>query len=141
MSALWSLWAILNTPSKFDNDPYGGLTNQWGHYSGSAALFMLFSAGWFAVFGEMPYRWPVAFGMITFYAVFIEWFKQGWQGRDSVEDTLFFALGPITVAASVEEVAFRGSISTMAVHVYAMAFFIGLAGSLCLAYAFQRLPK
>jgi hypothetical protein len=141
VNALWAFWAILNTPSKFDNDAYGGFTNQATHCGGSAAIFALICIAWFSVFGEMPYRWPVVFGMVAAYAVFIEWFKQGWQGRDAIEDTGFVALGCTAIAASFKEVGFEGYISTLAMHNGYMAGFIALAFCLCLAYAIQRLPK
>jgi hypothetical protein len=78
---------------------------------------------------------------IAAYAVAIEWWAQGWKGRDSIEDTAFVALGPIAIAASFEEVGFNGWISTLELHNGYLAGFIALAFCLCLAYAIQRLPK
>lgn len=117
------------------------MANQWGHCSGSAAIFTLICIAWFSVFGEMPLRWPLAFVQIAAYAIVIEWWKQAWQGRDAIEDTAFVALGPIALAASFKEVGFEGYISTLAMHNGYMAGFIILAFCLCLAYAIQRLPK
>jgi hypothetical protein len=139
--ALWAFWAILNTPSKFEGDPYGGFLNQWSHCTVSAAIFAAICIGWSAIFGEMPLRWPVAMLQIAAYAVVIEWWTQGWKGRDSIEDTAFVALGPIAIAASFEEVGFNGWISTLELHNGYLAGFIALAFCLCLAYAIQRLPK
>lgn len=108
MGKIARFWRLLNTPSQFTKDPYGGFLNQWGHYTGGAAFFVLSCCSYFVWAGEMPDRYVAAFLVIAGYAVFIEWRVQGWRGSDSVEDTLFVAMGALTVATSVQEMAAVG---------------------------------
>lgn len=136
---LRDLIKTLSQPSKFEGDPYGGLLNQWGHYSLGVACFVLIATGHFAFFGEMPYRWLVAGLLIAFYAICIEWIWQGWRGLDSMEDTLFYAMGPLTVAVSVVEVSAAYPISYVAVRpVWAFTAVASAAGA-SIVYAISRI--
>jgi di/tricarboxylate transporter len=133
------LWRIFNTPSRFDGDPYGGFLNQWGHYTGGAASFMMACGAWFIVDGEMPPRYIAAGVLVLAYALLIEVAAQGWRGLDSVEDTLFVAMGAITVASSVEEAAAVGWLSQVTINVGGLMASIAFAFSACLVYAATRI--
>lgn len=130
---------MLNTPSDFDRRPYAALTNQWGHYSGGAAVFLLFSAAWFALAGEMPLRYILAGALIAAYAIGIEVIAQGWRGKDSIEDTLFVSMGALTVAVSAQEVAVAGGYSIVQVDVTRLAVAVLAALAACIGYAWARL--
>jgi len=132
------LWAAIKEPSRFAGDPYGGLTNQWGHYAFGVAVFILSACGWFAATGEMPLRWPLAALIVLAYAVFIEAVGQGWSGADSLEDSTFVAMGTITVAGSVEEIAWSGWQSVVVVNVLFLALSILAAAAACIFYAVRR---
>jgi hypothetical protein len=132
------LWASLSEPSRFEGDPYGGLTNQWGHYAFGVAVFILCACAWFAATGEMPLRWPLVALIVLAYAVCIEAITQGWDGTDSLEDTTFVAMGAITVAGSVEEIAWSGWQSVVVVNVLFLALSILAAAAACIFYAVRR---
>ena len=140
MNALQDLWAMLNTPSKFDGDPYGGLMNQWGHYAIGVALFCLACAAHFAVFGEMPRRFWAAGLLVAAYFLVIECWVQGWQGKDSLEDAGYFGFGAFTPAASIKEIGFSGDVSTLLLNVGVMAAWITCAILACLYYGIKRIP-
>ena len=128
----------LKTPSQFDGDPYGGLTNQWGHYTLGAAVMILTCAAWFFAFGEMPPRYWAAGALVLVYAVLIEWRAQGWRGRDSAEDTLFTAMGILTVASSAREVEVAGRQSIVVVDVVNVTGCILAAALAVIVYAVRR---
>ena len=132
------LWAILATPSRFEGDPYGGLLNQWGHYTLGAAVYILACAAWFFVDGEMPHRWIAAGAMSALYGLAWELFRQGWRGRDTVEDWAFTSGGMFTVASSVQEVAASGWQSEIVVEVGYLAASIAFMSWACIAYAVSR---
>ena len=75
-------------PSAFLNDWYGWLTNQSGHIL--LGVFMAFFVCLIAFFalGELPFRLDV-FAACLFGYVAFELFTQGWQGYDTLEDTVF----------------------------------------------------
>ncbi len=141
MQRLWNLISTLSQPSKFANDPYGGLLNQWGHYSLGAAIFVLTASGYFMAFGEMPYRIPLAAALILAYASLIELAWQGWRGKDSIEDSLFFSGGVITVAASTHEIAIRYPYSVILFRPEEAFAMITAAIGFSVAYAISRVRR
>ena len=136
--SLRRLWAILATPSRFEGDPYGGLLNQWGHYTLGAAVYILACAGWFFLHGEMPPRGAAAIVMIGAYGIGWELRRQGWRGRDTLEDTGFFGGGVLTVASSVQEIAASGWQSEIVVEFGYLAASIAFMSWACVAYAVSR---
>lgn len=105
--AVWlAFWGELNTPSAYQDDPYGALANQSGHLALGAFLAAALSLAYCGIFGEMPFRWPVWASVVTTYLVAVEWLKQGWSGADSVIDSAFVALGAAAPLVSLKEVAF-----------------------------------
>ena len=137
------LFASLATPSRFEGDPYGGLLNQWGHYTLGVVVYILVCSAWFFFWslfgaGEMPPRWDAAGVVIAAYLLGWEIWRQGWQGRDTLEDTGFFAGGVLTVASSVQEIAASGWRSEIVVDLgYLVAAIIAMSWA-CIAYAVSR---
>ena len=75
-------------PEAFLDDWYGWLTNQAGHILlGVFMAFVLCLVAYFAA-GELPGRVDV-FAACLFGYVAFELFTQGWQGYDTLEDTVF----------------------------------------------------
>ena len=78
----------LISPSAFLDDWYGWLTNQASHILlGIFAAFFI-SVGSYLAIGELPYRIDVFVVCLLGYVAF-ELLTQGWQGYDTVEDTVF----------------------------------------------------
>ena len=135
---LSALWAVLNTPSDFKGDPYSALLNQWGHYAMGAGVFIFTCCACYVVLGQMPSRPLVAWSLIGFYVLVIEWRIQGWRGWDSVEDALFVAMGILTVSTTVHEVGSNGWVSTIDLHVGNLMLSLGAATAACIVYAVAR---
>lgn len=75
-------------PSAFLDDWYGWLTNQAGHILlGVFLAFFMCMIAYFAL-GELPYRIDVFWVCLLGYIAF-EIISQGWQGYDTVEDSVF----------------------------------------------------
>jgi hypothetical protein len=75
-------------PDDFLDDWYGWLTNQVSHIGVGVKLAFLMCLGAFVVTGELPYRVDV-FAVCFLGYVFFELYFQGWQGFDTVDDTVF----------------------------------------------------
>ena len=75
-------------PNAFLDDWYGWLTNQASHMA--LGVFLAFSAcvAVYFVVGEFPYRADVFAVCLLGYVAF-ELLTQGWQGYDTIEDTVF----------------------------------------------------
>lgn len=138
MGGFRALWRSLMEPSRFDGEPLLGLYNQWGHYALGAAVYILSCAAWFFAMGEMPPRWIAACVLIAAYLGLVEIRGQGWRGRDTLDDTGFFAMGVLTIASSVREVAASGWYSEIVVHVGYLAAAVFAASWACLIYAAAR---
>lgn len=138
LAALGRLWRETNTPDQFRSDPYGGLLNQWGHYSLGVAGYVMFCAAFYAIQGEMPYRAMAAFSVLTFYVVVIEAVVQGWRGRDSFEDSLFVAMGVSTIALSLQVVEEFGWKTVVLIDVGYLAVSILCALAACVLYGIRR---
>ena len=140
MSAIRQVIRILaSEPSAFDGDPYGGFLNQWGHFTGGVAAFLLACAAFFVFDGEMPPRYIAAVFVIGAYVWIIEIRVQGWRGKDSLEDTLFFSMGAMLLPGSLREVAAVGWYSEIVVNVGGVAAGLGAATGACLIYAAARI--
>ena len=97
MRGVWQLfWAEVNTPEAFQNRPYAGFINQVGHIALGVVLVLTVCSLWAqASNGKAPYPWPVAGGVIVFYVVVVELFKQKWVGADTLLDASFVSLGAV----------------------------------------------
>lgn len=92
------------TPESYKQDPYIEAANQLGHMTVGAIASLFLCCGFFAVFGEMPYRWHVWLVVGLAYAGIVEYAIQGWAGRDSLADLFFVQLGVTMVLMPVKEV-------------------------------------
>lgn len=124
-------------PSSFRGDPYGGLLNQWGHYALGAASFVLVCLAYSLWAKEMPYRYPTAAVMIGVYLAF-EIGVQKWRGKDTLEDTLFYAMGVLTIATTIQEVQAEGMYSMLVVDRAGLAVAIITASAAALVYGATR---
>ena len=105
--AVWaSFWGELNTPDCYHDDPYGGGLNQLGHVALGSTAAVMACLIWAGIFDEMPYRRPLGMAVAGGYTVVIEWWRQGWQGADSIVDSAFFSMGVSLPLVSLHEVAF-----------------------------------
>ena len=103
-AALAAFWDELNTPTKYQDDPYGAAVNQLGHVALGAFAVSAVCVAWQLAFGEMPYRVSTWLILTTGYALLVEWVVQGWSRADSMIDTAFVALGFLIPLASFKEV-------------------------------------
>ena len=78
----------LTTPSSFDRDWYGYLTNQAAHALSGCVVVGLICAITFLLKGDMPYKVNVFWGVAVSYAA-KELIWDRWNGLDTVEDFLF----------------------------------------------------
>ncbi|WP_284262451.1 hypothetical protein [Roseicyclus amphidinii] len=141
LTRLRRFWAMLNTPSDFQGEPYGAVTNQISHSAVAAWLFLFLSCSYFVVVGEMPPRWGVGWMVVVGYALLIEWRVQGWRGRDSWADVAFWAALVVLIAASTEEVRADGFHSHIIVNIAVLWSGLVGVGMAWLAYALARMPQ
>lgn len=89
------------SPDFYRRQPELWLANQSGHMALGAAMAILSCAGFLAVFGEFPTRAAIFALIAAAYLFRVEIIGQGWQGFDTVEDTLFvviYGAGPVLYA-------------------------------------------
>ena len=108
--ALVMLWfrvplGIWYRPDNFDREPIKWLSNQGAHAALGLALMLLASwVGWWTR-GEYPYRWEIGVVCLLLVLVF-EFGVQGWNGADTVHDTVFTAgwgaAGPLLVFQEID---------------------------------------
>lgn len=91
---LWeTIIGLFGKPNDFHADPYGYLTNQLGHgWLGNAvptwAIWLISG-----VLGSYPNQAAVSIFCVLVYLIWWELGWQGWRGRDTLDDTKFFAFG------------------------------------------------
>jgi hypothetical protein len=106
MLDVWrAFWGELNTPDNFKDRPYEAGLNQLGHIALGAVAVCVACLAWSMVVGEMPYKalaWLLVLGL---YVVVIEWWRQDWQGADSVVDSAFFGIGAAIPLVALSETA------------------------------------
>lgn len=136
--AIWqAYWGRLNEPSSYWADPEGASKNQLSHWaiglwlSGTLCLFYAFQ------FGEMPSRLFVWSLLTIGYFILIEWTKQGWQGPDSVIDTMFFSLGAAVPLVPLKEASFYPEIQLVLREREGLALMLGTA----VLYALHIAPR
>lgn len=83
--------AELSKAEAYENDWYGYATNQLSHFAIGVATAALLSQLYFAVFGEFVEKGALWFVVAFGYMIF-EITRQGWNGRDTLEDWIFFAV-------------------------------------------------
>lgn len=105
--AIWlAYWGRVNEPSSYWADPEGASKNQLSHWAIGLWLSASSCMGYALIFGEMPSRLAVWCVLTLGYFRLIELMKQGWQGPDSVIDTMFFSLGAAVPLVPLNEVSF-----------------------------------
>jgi hypothetical protein len=131
-----SYLTTLTEPSAFLDDWYGWLTNQAGHILLGVFIAFFMCVAAFFVMGELPYRIEVFAACLLGYAAF-ELFTQGWQGYDTLEDTVFVvAYGCGAPLSAFHEIS-AGS-ADVSVDLRALvAFFIMAAIHLAFGVAFR----
>ena len=83
-------WFRRNFPQDdFSKDWYGYLTNQVSHVGLGLFMATFVAIGFFVVAGEMPGKW--AAWVVCFATYMAMELVRGWNGWDSVEDTIFTA--------------------------------------------------
>jgi hypothetical protein len=106
-------WRDINTPSAFERDWYGELTNQAGHTLLGMVSTILFLCAWREINGEMPYRtWAFA-SCFLFYVLGIEVAVQRWLPGDSWFDSMMFGFGAAGALLPYEEVGVVGNTTTV----------------------------
>jgi hypothetical protein len=91
--------------------PEGGLANAyfdfkhqgWKAWIGASAV-IIFCIVWDLVVGSMPYRTLVFGWIVGAYFGLVEIAGQGWRGRDTLDDTYFFAIGAAGPLVALHEV-------------------------------------
>lgn len=107
MIEVWrAFWRDLNTPEDFADQPVKGATNQVGHIAIGCAVTAGLCSAWVQLFGDGALTWPrvaaTAIFVVLVYLFAIEFGRQGWAGRDTVEDTAFVALGAVLPAVLMQ---------------------------------------
>jgi hypothetical protein len=102
------IWSEANRPDDYADSPYEAFINQFGHIALGAFVCALVSAGFGAVFGEMPPRLAVFLGILVAYFVLIEWKLQGYRPVDSITDAGFVGIGAALPLVALEEVKLCG---------------------------------
>lgn len=92
----------LMTPSDFNGDAYGELTNQLSHTLLGVALAILTCAAYGAAFGEMPVRVHVV-GLIAGIYLAVE-LAQVWKPSDSGFDWLMVMCGAVFPLVTLHEI-------------------------------------
>lgn len=115
MNRVWQFWNVLTTPSDHEGDPYVEAANQLSHIALGCVFSLSACVIWFILFGEMPVRVAVWFSVVLGYAVAVEWWLQGWNGRDSFADTFFVQCGVSMTLWPVKEVGFAPDIALIEV--------------------------
>lgn len=101
--AAWqSFWGDLDTPSSYPDRPDLAAANQAGHWSVGVGLAGFACLMWFAILGEMPHREAVWAAVVCLYLTW-EIRRQGWEGVDTITDTIFVALGAAFPLFSLKE--------------------------------------
>lgn len=132
-----SFWGQLDTPSSFPNDWYGAATNQATHWAVAMFSTIAFCLVYGLVFSEMPYRWPVFAGASLGYLFYVEVWRQGWQGADSINDWVFWSLGAAVPLVALEEVWFRPNVCLEPRNVEGLA----LLGATAVIYLAHIIPR
>ena len=83
--------AELSRADAYPSDWYGYAKNQLAHFALGITTASLLAQAHFAVFNEFAQKGATWAVVAVGYAAF-EILRQGWNGRDTVEDWLFFAL-------------------------------------------------
>ena len=91
MNILTTIWKELNTPDGYPADWYGYATNQVTHLAMGFAAACLLSNFHFYIFDEFARKGALWFAIALMYAVY-ELSAQGWNGKDTVEDWVFFSV-------------------------------------------------
>ena len=128
---VWAaLWAEINTPDDFYQDPYGEATNQLSHAALGALIVIAFCFAYEWWWGEFPMK-PVAAIVVTLPYLLGEIFDQRWRGWDTIADVYFYSIGGYVVLASLSEVRAYERIllepNPEAFGAFFAALFIGLA--------------
>jgi hypothetical protein len=109
LGSMWkAFWQEINTPSDFEADPYGELTNQCAHAFFGLILAVVFCFSYLAWWGEYPHK-EVAGVVVTLPYLLGELFEQRWRGWDTVADVFFYAIGGYGVLAALTEVKLNGT--------------------------------
>ena len=99
-----ALWIEASRPESFMGRVWASTVNQGWHFWIGLSLAALVCVIWDAAFGSMPYRTLVFGWIVGAYFGLWEIAVQGWQGRDTLDDTYFFGLGAAAVLVSLHEV-------------------------------------
>lgn len=86
-------WDELNTPSDFNTDWYGELTNQMSHTALGALVALVFVSIYGVLFQDMPYRGVTLAAIFIGYGAVIEYKVQGWLKGDSWFDCTMVTFG------------------------------------------------
>jgi hypothetical protein len=85
------IWRELNTPDGFTTNWYGYATNQVTHLAMGFSAVCVVSALYFGFHGEFSQKAHL-WGLVAISYAIYEMAAQGWNGKDTVEDWVFFSL-------------------------------------------------
>jgi hypothetical protein len=108
LETLRAIWQEANRPDSFMGRSYDLFVNCFLHAAIGVFLAAQISLGWSLITGEMPARLAVLFLIVVGYFVFIEWFRQGYKGWDSVADAIYVAIGALVTLYTFKEVRVCG---------------------------------
>ena len=116
---LKGVWGELAKPESFEDDWYKGCLNQCSHSIigvVSAAIVVSCYSLWA---DELPFRSIIAIGFSFLFILYIQIYRQGWKGADTIWDSYFYILGLCAALFSFVEIDAEKTLG----HDFALAFF------------------
>lgn len=127
-------------PDAFENDWYGWVTNQVSHIGLGVGLTFFISVVFFLMFGEMPYKVSVLSLIAAGYIAY-ELGVQGWQGADTVEDSVFVVgYGSSGALAAFSEMSIGSSLLSVDL-IALLPFFVVAVCHVAAGALFRRTSK
>ena len=91
MKFLRVIFSAFSTPSRFDRDWYGYVTNQISHVGAGMFIAWILCVAAFLISGDLPFRSQVFLSIAVIYTA-KEIIVDRWQGFDTIEDILFVVM-------------------------------------------------
>lgn len=104
IAVIREIWAEAMTPEGGLANAYLDFQHQFAKAWLGVGIVVIICVGWNAVCGSMPHRTLVFGWTVGAYFGIIEIAGQGWRGKDTLDDTYFFAIGAAGPLVSLHEV-------------------------------------
>lgn len=102
-------WDELGKADDFSDDWYNGNNNQQTHILLGLVTGATIASCFALWFGEFPVRASVSIVFAFVFIIYIQIFRQGWNGADTIWDSYFYILGLVAVLFSFLEIEDHGT--------------------------------